>query len=261
MAAATTPIRAITVCVNYDDILAISMPSLLTQVAELTVVTAPQDTRTIDYITGFSQVRPFITDAFYRHGAKFNKGLALEEGFDFMGRHGWILIIDADIVLPLEMTDYFRRRPLRAGRLYTPPRRILEDPRRWHEFSQSATWHTLPERKDRGHYGYFQLFHAGDPLLRKKPWYGVNWTHAGRCDDEFQHRWPADLKERPGFEVLHLGKCDENWFGRATQRVDGVPDAPEAAERRTLQAALRKKHGWGYKKQNVKLEERIDPAS
>lgn len=253
------PIRAITVCVNYDDLLQITLPSVLPHVEEMIVVTAPNDTRTLDYLHGFDRVRPFVTDAFYRGGAKFNKGLAMEEGFSFMQRRGWILVLDADIVLPPGVSEVFRVNPPKIGRLYTPYRRILDDPKAWVSYINTEKWKTLPGRKeDRAHYGYFQLFHADDPALRNRPWYPICWTHAGRCDDEFQHRWPSDHKERPDFEVLHLGKCDENWFGRATDRIDGIPADPEAAARREMQRTLRRKHGWGYKKANVRMDERVD---
>ncbi len=253
-----TDIRALTVCVGYDDLLRVTLPHTLPHVRELVVVTAPQDEKTRAYAAGFDNVRVFETDAFYRDGAKFNKGLAVEEGFDFLGRRGWILVLDADIVLPADATD--RMIPLSPGRLYTPPRRILEDAARWPEFADHKTWDRLPGRKeDRGHYGYFQLFHASDEVLVRRPWYGTAWTHAGRCDDEFQHRWAAASKLRPGFEVLHLGRCDENWFGRASARIDGGGSDPEAAARRALQEKLRRKHGWGRKKTGETFDERVNP--
>jgi hypothetical protein len=45
-------------------------------------------------------VEVFETTAFVDHGAAFNKGYALEQGFDGLGQHCWIATIDADIVLP-----------------------------------------------------------------------------------------------------------------------------------------------------------------
>ena len=55
---------------------------------------------TVVPIARAADVEVFETTAFVDHGAAFNKGYALEQGFDVRGRHGWIAIIDTDIVLP-----------------------------------------------------------------------------------------------------------------------------------------------------------------
>lgn len=253
----TPVIRALTVCVGYDDILRLTMPTVLPFVSELLVVSSPADERTAALVAGTDRARLLRTDAFYRDGAKFNKGLAIEEGFSALGRTGWLLVLDADIMLP---PDAARRlvKPLRPGCLYTAPRRVLNDAAAWPDYHMRPDrWAGLPLRDDRGHFGYFQLFHATDPVLRPRPWYGVTSTHAGRCDNEFQLKWGKAHKLRPGFEVLHVGPCDENWFGRATDRIDGVP-VPDAVENRDLQTRLKQKHGWaGHERRPVDLEERV----
>lgn len=252
--------KAVVVCVNYDDLLAVTMPALLPHVQELVVVTAPADEKTQALVAGRRNARCHVTDAFYRHGAKFNKGLAMEEGFDALGRDGWILVIDADILVPPDLSFQLAALRPRPGFLYTPRRRILDDPTQWERYADPRTWPSLPGRKeDKGHYGYFQLFHAGDPVLKALPWYATEFTHAGQCDDKFQHRWPVPRKPRPPFEVLHLGRCDENWFGRTTARVDGDAVDGPVEERKALQLKLRQKHGWGVKRQNVILDEKVRP--
>lgn len=253
------PVRALVTCVGYDDMLAITLPTVLPHVDRLLVVTAPQDEKTQALVARYDKTVAHVTDAFYRDGAKFNKGLAIEEGFNALGRAGWMLVLDADIVLPADMSAQLKLLRPKPGFLYTPRRRILDDPTRWKRYTNQRTWATLPgRREDIGHYGYFQLFHADDPVLATYPWYATNFTHAGQADDKFQHRWPADRKLRPPFEVLHLGRCDENWFGRTTARVDGTAVDGPVEERRALQLKLRQKHGWGVKRQpHVDLDERI----
>lgn len=253
------PINAVVVCVGYDDLLKVTMPTLLPHVAQMVVVTAPQDERTQEYLKDFPNARAHVTDAFYRDGAKFNKGAGMEEGFDALGRSGWILVLDADILVPPDLTDRIERLRPRKGNLYNPRRRILENPADWWQYTNPQKWGKLPLRKeDKGHYGYFQLFHAADPALAGRPWYPTDFVHAGQCDDKFQHKWPLDRKLRPDFEVLHLGKCDENWFGRTTGRMDGEPLDGPVDERKELQTRLRRKHGWGGKRDpNENLEERV----
>lgn len=258
-----SPIRAIVVCVNYDDLLKVTMPTVLPHVDRMVVVTSPADTKTQEYVADFPKAKLHVTDAFYRNGAKFNKGAALEEGFDVLGRESWILILDADIVVPPDLKQKVERMRPKVGCLYNPRRRILENPTDWWRWTNHEKWGQLPGRKeDKGWYGYFQLFNAADPVLRTFPWYETGWTHAGQCDDKFQHRWPQSNKVKPAdFEVLHLGKCDENWFGRTTVRMDGEAVEGPVAERQELQKQLRQKHGWGYKRDpNVNLDERVKPG-
>ena len=254
------PVKAIVVCVNYDDLLAVTMPAVLPHVAELLVVTAPADAKTQALVAGHPNARAHVTDAFYRDGAKFNKGRAMEEGFDALGRDGWMLVLDADILVPPDLSAQLDRLRPRPGLLYTPRRRILADPTEWWRHTDPKTWGRLPLRvEDKGHYGYFQLFHAADPVLRRRPWYATEFTHAGQCDDKFQHLWPVARKPRPDFEVLHLGRCDENWFGRTTARLDGGDVGPDVEERKALQLKLRQKHGWGVRRQPVQLDEVVRP--
>lgn len=246
-----TTLRAVTVCVDYDDILRLTLPRTTREVDQLTVVTSYEDTKTFRYCCGLDNVSVFRTDAFYRGGARFNKGLALEEAFDFMGREGWMLVLDADIYLPEGLKG--RLPHLMVGRLYSPFRRILADPRK---LPTLKDWNSLPRRVDLGLYGYFQLFNASDPALVRRPWYGVNWTHAGGCDKEFQERWAHHNKIRPPFDVLHLGLPDENWFGRSSARLDGIP-VPEATARKELQEKLKRKHGWSRRRTNEVLNEKV----
>ena len=207
-------IRAITVCVNYDDLLAVTLPTWLPHVSEVLVITAIADKRTQELCAKYPQVRVHVTDAFYTEGATFRKGLAMEEGFDILGRTGWILIIDSDIVLPANMP----LPTLHPGKLYSPHRRILRNPQL---YSTELNWDTLPGCTDREHAGYFQLFHAADPVLHGvRPWYGTGWTHCGGCDSVFERRWAKINKVRPDFTVLHLGPDGTNWHGRVTERID-----------------------------------------
>lgn len=220
-------VRGITVCVQYDDLLARVLPRNLQHLDEVVVVTSPADLRTIELARQFSKVRLHITDAFYRYDAIFNKGLAMEEGFDVLGRHGWIMVFDADTVLPKTIDWSF----LTPGFMYTPQRHILQRPDQW---SEDLDWAVLPIRPENEWAGYCQVFHADDPLLaRRRPWYGINWPHAGGCDSDFQQIWPGDKKLRPSFRVVHLGEDGKNWCGRVTGRIDGV-ELPEQTKRKAL---------------------------
>lgn len=246
-------IKAITVCVGYDDFLRLTIPRILTHVDKLLVVTAAHDTRTHELVAQYENAECFITDAFYREGASFNKGWAMEEGFDVLGRDGWILILDADILLPETLPPW----DLQVGNIYTPPRRIMSDVDGLIE-TPTVDPQTLPLRHESGNFGYFQLFHATDPTIAQLPWYETTWVHAGGADSVFEKRWSRDHKMRLPFEVIHLGDPDQNWFGRVRPRLDnGAVDA-EAAERLQRVEALHRKYGWkGRKKTGEPVAERL----
>ena len=208
-------LRGILVCVEYDDLLEITLPRNLQCLDEVLVVTSPADLRTQALVAATPRARLHVTDAFYRRGAEFNKGWALEEGFDAMGREGWILILDADIVLP----------PGRAWpdrdpqRLYGARRRMLDDVSQW---SPTLDWSTLPVGSNPAIVGYFQLFHADATAIATRPWYSTDWRHCGGSDDDFRCRWPEPQQVHLPFHVLHLGPQFRNWCGRTTPRRDGM---------------------------------------
>ncbi len=236
-------ISGITVCVEYDDILSLTLPKNACHFERIVVVSSPADKRTAVVVEKVPNAELYVTDAFYQNGAHFNKGLAIEEGLDFLGRHGWMAIIDADIVMPKTMLLDLDAGGVQIGNLYTPFRRMCYDPAGWDGTYQWDKYKALYEEREFA--GYFQLFHADDPVLADRPWYGVDWKTAAGCDSDFQSKWSDSRKIRPGFEVLHLGQNTDNWCGRRTARLDGEA-VPEAAERKQSQEnyfALRNKHG------------------
>lgn len=245
------PIRGITVCVNYDDLLEITLVRNMRHLAECVVVTSPNDEKTKAVCARVPNVRVFETDAFYRYGAKFNKGLAIEEGFDFLGREGWILIFDADTLFPDSMPI-----SLKKGRLYGAPRKILPDPKQW---APEYNWKSANLSNDKSFPGYFQLFNANDPVITKRPWYDVTFTHAGGCDGYFESRWLSENKVRLPFHVLHLGPRDSNWFGRASVRTDRAEIANWRQSNLDMQQFLEFK-GWKGNKvrQVTQFEEHVE---
>lgn len=209
-------IRGVTASVGYGDVLAITLVRNMRHMTECVVITSPEDERTQEVARSVPGVRLSITDAFTRHGARFNKGLAFEEaGFDVLGRHGWILIHDADVLLP----DSVPWDQLRPGHLHGARRRVLADPGLW---TPGLDWNACPKHPDGASpIGFFQAFAAEDPALAgKRPWYDVSFAHAGGGDAYHMEHWHPTKRAMLPVEVLHLGVPDRQWFGTSDEAKD-----------------------------------------
>lgn len=207
--------NAIIVCVDYSDLLGVTLPYNRHHFDRVMIVTTPTDSATIK-VASQNQADVCITTCFYDDGAFFNKGKAFEKGFDQLGRYGWLCVMDADILWPkvIPQQDYQR------GFLYTPFRNL------WPATDVvpvEAVWgsgKTFPG-DEYGWVGYTQIFHAEDPHLPQPPWHSVRWKHAGGVDSEFEAMWPITHKVRPSWKVLHLGEAGVNWCGRTTPLLTG----------------------------------------
>lgn len=219
----TDKIRGVCVSVNFGDLLAITLPHNAKFVSEVLVVTTADDHETQAVVAKVPNARCFITDAFYRHGAHFNKGLSIELAFDEFGRHGWIWIHDADIMLP---DDFSWPEPMNIGTLYGCRRRFIEDVT---QYRPDMDWSKLPMVPDADRCsGFFQCFHADDPQLAERPWYDVTFNHAGGGDGYLDSRFPRSHTRILNVDALHLGPWCSSWFGRTYTRLDGT--MPEQAD-------------------------------
>lgn len=224
---------ALITSVGYGDILALTLPRNVQKLESVLVITAPHDFETKRVVSSIAAHEPgvgmLVTDAFYRGGAKFNRGAAIEEGFKALGYpERWFVVLDADIVLPWfsvqgDALHYgsgeIERMDLDRGCLYVPPRRMLYEAERFDDF---VDWSTLPINPNEANEypGYFQMAHGS--AMKERPWYPTNWIHAGGADSEFMKKWPRANRKHLPFEVLHLGADGRNWAGRVTQRLDGI---------------------------------------
>lgn len=251
--------KALTTCVEFDDFLALTLPRNARHFEEVMVITAPRDQKTPEVVKAVPNARLFVTDAFYRPPPTFkksaitkedpaqplyNRGLAIEEGLDILGRQGWIVFWDADIVMPEQM----ELAKIEIGNLYSCRRRQCPHPENW--TGQMDNWSNYPIVADTELAGYFQLFHAADPVLKTRPWYSINWRHCAYSDSEFQDRWPPHRKQWLPFDVLHLGgPISLNVWGRAIRRLDGTMPANAQACREATERMYAERRLYGLKKE------------
>jgi hypothetical protein len=252
--------------VNYQDLLAVTLPYNIRHFSEVTIVT---DTKCQDEVTKIcwemsnpskTGLTVLATDLFYADKAVFNKFRALEWGLDQMGRHGWLALMDADVLWPKKwhieekegMLDIWRQdgaqnhgRLIIPGELCTPLRRMAPWPPKapyyhanddWRDYPQECDWGKFPIHRNVQEWaGYSQIFHASDPVLGPPPWHQIDWRHAGGGDSFLQAKWPKHKKVRPPFHCLHLGEAGCNWMGRATPYLDGTRPEESDERRRAMQ--------------------------
>lgn len=239
----TSPLRAFMVCVDYSDLLALTLPYNVSHFKEVNIITSSKDKPNVMgvldsmSIPSGTDIGIYETNAFYKDGAVFNKWRALEEGLDSFGRDGWICLMDADVLWPkglkvgekgenLEIVagDGYKPFTVEPGYLCSPLRRMYEDLSKVREkgVPLERDWSLCPIHRNVGEWaGYTQIFHSSDPVLEITPWHEIDFISAGTADSFFQMKWSSIRKVRPPFEVLHLGPAGENWLGRATPYLDG----------------------------------------
>jgi len=202
----------ITVCVGMAETLKKILPFNLPHLKELIVMTTPDDDDTRECCKQYPNVRVIETDVFYKWGAKFNKGAAVELATMLIPKDNWIIIFDADICFPC---DLIGKIPLDVNFIYSSARHFATTEDEFESATRERNFDFQGLAKDpfrpwKMAKGYFQLFHGRSETLNRRPWYGIDWNNAGGCDKDFSTRW--DIQRRIPLEapVLHLGAV-HNW--------------------------------------------------
>ena len=247
---------AFVVCVNYLDELSLTLPYNREHFEDVVVITDNACLDSVNEIGKRNNAAVIGTDAFYDHGASFNKWLPLDHMLLSLSlvKNDWFCVMDADVLWP-------KKAPLDLvkGCLYTPFRRMY--PNVPSEVPPEELWSFYPIHRNVTEFaGYSQIFHSQDPVLktcgncghvhydlevcsalecrcRHQSWFQTDWIHAGGADSIFQRRWMTHNKVRPSWDCLHLGEPGQNWFGRATPLRDGTV-LPGSESRRQANHAI-----------------------
>lgn len=241
-------LELVVVCLNYADFLAQSLPVNLSQVDRLVVVTSHDDQATRDICRRWS-VECVLTDVFGEKGA-FNKGAAINMGIGALRQRGWIIQLDADIVLPVGWRNMLDKATLDQDAIYGCERVSVTGYDAWHRLRDS--WFVDPQfayrylvstpakfpvganvvHKQYGYVpiGFFQLWHSSF-MHRYELRYPEAWGSAEATDVQWSLRWPRAKRHLlPTFRVFHLeseeAPMGANWNGRTTKQF--MPAPPES---------------------------------
>ena len=229
------------VCVEYDDLLEVTLERNARHFIRSFVITTPQDQRTQEIASRHERCYTHLTEAFYLNGDHFNKGRAIDDLLCWLDDrrlwYGWCCHWDADIVLPKSFSNVLRT-AWPETIMVPQARRICEEPVAYTGQDDWSQWPVMREHPFDG--GWCQLFHRHALALAQRPFYPREWSHAGNSDTFFAHKWPEASRRVLDCEVLHLGLSRMNWHGRTTPRANG--DVPQEAEQRaTWMAEMRTK--------------------
>jgi len=197
-------ITAITICVNYSDILGYMIKQNIKFFKKWFIVTTVTDKKTIKLLETYKDVvHILIYDGFYINGNTFNKGGAVKFAQDYIDDNftdSNILILDADIYLP---DVFFDKIPLiiEPNILYG----VIERNDYWtlDDFMTNVN----PHKYQWGSFfvGFFQLYKQ-NPMYKYKESYNCS-----KCDNTFRELFYK--KQHLNMSVKHLGQEGVNWNG------------------------------------------------
>lgn len=216
----------VTVCVNYLDFFKISYEKNLAAgiFDHFIVITDSKDQVTYDFCIK-NNITVVRTDIFYKNGAVFNKGAAINEGFKVLKYKDWVAFMDADTFVPLDFKTRVDFNKLNKEFMYGCERVLLKTPVDLlaHESGALDSNFEIPEGFG---YGFFQLFNWQSEVIKNcQPghWSTHNSPNCQNSDWMFRNQWGDFVGshakwtgkfDRLGFPVYNLGQHGENHFGR-----------------------------------------------
>ena len=227
-------IEAVTVCVGYADFLEHALHTNLNFIDRLVVVTTPEDHDTGKLCDKYG-VDCVRTHAFFEDGDTFNKGRAINLGLQHLRHDGWLLHLDADVILPHNFRKMLQMAKLDPSNIYGADRLCSDSYEHWMKNRDSTVpqhqWRflvnppasfRLGSRLLHNEYGwcpigYFQLWSSS---VRRQ--YPVVCGSAEHSDVVFAVQWARENRILlPELFVFHLASEDSpmgaNWSGRRTK--------------------------------------------
>lgn len=230
-------VEAVITCVNYGDFLEHTLPENMELLDRVVVVTSTSDKRTQALCQRYG-VDCYDTEIWHDEGASFSKGRGINLGISHLRHEGYILHMDADILLPHNFRSMLRRSKLDPKCIYGADRLNISGFDKYIALKNEDRLHpqfqyhclvapnggmSLGSRLVHGAYGYtpigfFQLWHSSEKRI-----YPIVHGSAEHSDVLFAVQWPREKRILlPEFFVYHLeSEKDQqmgvNWHGRKSK--------------------------------------------
>jgi GR25 family glycosyltransferase involved in LPS biosynthesis len=197
----------ITVSINYNDVLILSLSKNINQCKNITVITTPEDILCHKICEKFG-VKCVISETLYDRGL-LNKGRAINDAISTLENPEWVLLLDADICLPKDFIEKFNNSNLDSNTLYVADRKICKNKEDFDKWSNNQYFEGQVDSK-KG-FGYFHLFNTSH-FNSKRP----HPEFKGLTSD-INFRNLFFKRDSLDIQVIHLGETVKNWKGRITE--------------------------------------------
>ena len=241
-------ITTIICAINYCDLLKVTLSENIKELSNIVIITDLKDRETKKLCSEFN-ITCLQTDTFYINNSKFNRGMVLNAFFNqYKSQLDWILLLDADIILPKNFKKLFFDQEPKKHMMYSCRRYDIQEYQDWQKVKENSE-NLKNYRLFRGvGYGYFQLFNFQSPIIKNLSLndnkiiypplptvsegdsifrnYWSDWIFDPPLnDDPNQHNIenndrpqnPNLLTQLP-FNVIHLGEAGKNSYERLTKK-------------------------------------------
>lgn len=215
-------LTAITVCVNYADYLAHILRNK-EHFERWIIVTPPQDTAT-QRLCREHRLDCLISDTAGPFGEMFdsayNKAPLINCALDTIADGEWVVLLDADTLLPSSFRQRLDRLRLYPRALYGLMGRVVCNAAdAFSAMMQEEPW--LLEAQTHQHVlGYFQMFRMCHTTTRYPSIKPLPEMHD---DIAFQHQFKPFLRFTLPMTALHIGPPVVNWAGRKSKTAISLP--------------------------------------
>lgn len=260
-------LEAVTVCVNYSDFLAYTLPLNKQHFDHWVIITSKDDKET-QKLCRYHNVECITTDRFTEGGNLFNKAKGINDGLMFQSKRDWMIHIDADIVLPSTFRQMVEKMVLDKKAIYGVDRLMCPNFQEWTRHIQKPrpiydNWiyvhldafpiaARVADYNGEGYapIGYFQMWH---PQTSKHLLYPEEHGAADRTDMAFAKKWRReDRRLIPEVIAIHLDSenatvesVGKNWQGRKTIPFGYTGTAPVSEIKRRRRKAIMRRVGIG----------------
>lgn len=206
---------AVTVSVNFSDILEITMKQNLKFFDNWYIITQEDDIKTINLIKNIDKITILYYN-FQNSNIKdnisiFNKGGAINYAQSLIYKEYnrcKILILDSDVYLPYNFSKIMEREEFQINTLYRCLIRL--------DYFKLTNFYNKINPKYFKHSeescGYFQLYYIDQKLVNNILYYYGQSYDCSKCDEEFKILFNKDKTLE--IIIYHLGKAFIHWQGR-----------------------------------------------
>lgn len=208
-------VQVIVICVNYSDFLSITYKENIKffERENYHIITTKEDKETIDLCEEL-KINYTCYNYFYKNSSYFNKSGAVYNMQKILHEKypdDWILLLDADIILPSNFEEIYNKNCTDKKALYSLERKDYEEEEDYKNLKNEVKYCGV------NFMGFMQLYYD------KTKYYQKFSIDASTCDAIFRDYFYDTLKFLDkDVHLIHLGKNHVNNRGRITKKWNNL---------------------------------------